>query len=112
MPLSGAILTCCEQIPMFDPKSRYYSLETVTRTTSDHHTIAYVRRRFLPVAETMPTLVEVVVNQGDRLDLITARTLGDSEQFWYVCDANGAMNPVDLTAEPGRRLRVALPNTF
>ena len=40
---------------------------------------------------------------GDRLDLITARTLGDPEQFWRICDANDALDPDDL-AEPGRRL--------
>jgi hypothetical protein len=57
----------------------------------------------------MPLLVEVTVTQGDRLDLITARTLGDPEQFWRICDANNAMNPFALTAEPGRVLRVAMP---
>jgi len=57
----------------------------------------------------MPLLVEVTVTQGDRLDLITARTLGDPEQFWRVCDANNAMNPPDLTAEVGRTLRIPIP---
>lgn len=78
-------------------------------TTADGRTLAYVRRRFLPSAETMPTLAEVTVTDGDRLDIITARTLGDPEQFWHLCDANNAMNPVSLTAEAGRKLRVALP---
>ncbi len=54
-------------------------------------------------------MVEITVNDGDRLDLITAKTLGDPEQFWRVCDANNAMNPFDLTAEPGRTLRVPVP---
>jgi hypothetical protein len=49
------------------------------------------------------------VVQGDRLDLIAARTLGDSEQFWRVCDANDAMDPHELTAEPGRAVRVPVP---
>jgi hypothetical protein len=57
----------------------------------------------------MPLLIEVLVTEGDRLDLITARTLGDPEHFWRVCDANNAMNPFDLTAEIGRRLRVPIP---
>jgi hypothetical protein len=57
----------------------------------------------------MPLLVEVTVIQGDRLDLITARTLGDPEQFWRVCDANDAMNPPDLTAQPGTAVRVPVP---
>ena len=94
---------------MFEPTSRYYSLETATLTTADGGTVAYKRRRFLPQGEAMPLLVEILVAQGDRLDLSTARTLGDPEQFWRVCDANNAMNPTDLTEEPGRTLRVPVP---
>jgi len=96
---------------MFQPNSRYYSLETAQFTTPDDRIITYVRRRFLPSGETQPLLVEVTVTQGDRLDLITARTLGDPERFWRVGDANNAMNPFELTAESelGRTLRVAVP---
>jgi hypothetical protein len=60
---------------MFDPSSRYYSLETATLKTADGREMAYKRRRFLPRAESMPQLAEVTVVQGDRLDLITARLL-------------------------------------
>jgi len=49
------------------------------------------------------------VIEGDRLDLITARTLSDPEQFWRIADANDAMDPTDLTNEPGSRLRIATP---
>lgn len=94
---------------MFTHTSRYYSLETVTFTTADGGEIAYKRRRFLPNPSDMQILAEVVVTQGDRLDLITARTLGDPEHFWRVCDANNAMNPIDLTTEIGRRLQIPLP---
>ena len=96
---------------MFEPTSRYYSLDTGEFKTPDGRVIAYKRRRFLPDGGKMQTLVEVVVTQGDRLDLITARTLGDPEQFWRVCDANNAMYPRDLTEEPGRRVRVPIPET-
>lgn len=94
---------------MFTHTSRYYTLETVTLTISDGREIAYKRRRFLPNPAALQVLAEVVVTQGDRLDLITARTLGDPEHFWRVCDANSAMNPFDLTTEIGRRLRIPLP---
>ena len=70
---------------------------------------SYKRRRFLPNPAALQVLAEVVVAQGDRLDLITARTLGDPEHFWRVCDANNATNPFDLTSEIGRRLRIPLP---
>jgi hypothetical protein len=94
---------------MFTFTSRYYNLETVMLTLPDGRVVAYKRRRFLPQGELMPLLTEVSVTEGDRLDLITARTLGDPEHFWRVADANTAMNPFDLTAEIGRRLRVPVP---
>jgi hypothetical protein len=94
---------------MLQPSSRYYALDTAEYTTPEGRVIAYKRRRFLPPGETLPLLVEITVTQGDRLDLITARTLGDPEQFWRVCDANDAMSPFDLIAELGRVLRVPVP---
>jgi nucleoid-associated protein YgaU len=94
---------------MFEPTSRYSARKTATYTTFDGSEVPYVRRRFLPQGDNMPLLVEVTVTDGDRLDLITARTLGDPEQFWRICDANNAMNPFDLTAEPGAILRVPIP---
>ena len=94
---------------MFDSKSRYYSRETSTYTTSGGQEITYVQRRFLQQGEDRPLLVETKVNASDRLDLITARTLGDSQQFWRVADANNAMNPFDLVSEPGITLRIAIP---
>lgn len=94
---------------MFEPTSRYYALETATLTAPDGRMVAFKRRRFLPNGDDMRLFVEVTLIQGDRLDLITARTLGDPEQFWRVCDANNAMDPFDLTAEPGRTLRVPVP---
>jgi hypothetical protein len=94
---------------MFDYTSRYYMIETAIYVAPDGREIPYKRRRFLRQGENMPLLAEVGVLQGDRLDLITARTLGVPEAFWRVADANNAMNPFDLTEEPGRRLRIPLP---
>jgi hypothetical protein len=93
---------------MFDANSRYHDIETATLTTGGR-AITYARRRFLPQGETLPVLVEVTVTDSDRLDLITARTLGDPEQYWRVCDANNAMNPADLTTTAGASLRVPVP---
>ena len=94
---------------MFDTSSRYYRLETATYVTSDERSIRYVRRRFLRQGGSLPLLVEVTLAEGDRLDLITAHTLGDPEQFWRVADANDAMNPFELTGEPGETLRIPVP---
>jgi hypothetical protein len=94
---------------MFEPTSRYAAIETATYRMADGREVVYKRRRFLPQGERLPLVQEITVTQGDRLDLIAARTLGDPEQFWQVCDANNAMNPVELTREAGRVLRIALP---
>lgn len=96
---------------MFEQNSRYYKIETATLTDPGGRPIAYKRRRFVPRAEDLQTLVNVTVVQADRLDLISARTLGDSEQFWRICDASDAMNPPDLMVEPGKTVRVPLPQS-
>lgn len=89
--------------------SRYSAVSKAEYTTADGRKIMYLNRRFLPPAESLPLLVEVSWVDGDRLDLIAARTIGDPEQFWRICDANNMMNPFDEPAEPGDRLRVPLP---
>jgi hypothetical protein len=94
---------------MFEYTSRYHALETATYTAPGGRVVAYKRRRFLPRGQEMQLLTEVTLVEGDRLDLIAARTLGDPEQFWRVCDANNAMNPLDLTAQPGSTVRVPVP---
>jgi len=93
---------------MFDFTSRYAKLETLSYTAPDGRTVAYVRRRFLPPGETLPVLAEVTVSAGERLDLLTHRTLGDALQFWRIADANNAMNPFDLESD-GRTVRVPVP---
>ncbi|MCP4661385.1 MAG: hypothetical protein GY856_38775 [bacterium] len=93
---------------MFESTSRYAELETVRRVLPDGRVIAYQRRRFLPRGDEMALLVEVTVSEGERLDQITGRTLGDPEQYWRICDASDAMNPAELM-RPGQKLRVPLP---
>jgi len=94
---------------MFDHTSRYYHCKTATFETADGTEIAFIRRRFLPKGDGMPLLTEISIADGDRLDLITARTLGDPQQYWRICDANNTMNPADLTSEIGRTVRVPVP---
>jgi len=95
---------------MFDYTSRYANLETATLTTDDGRTVTYVRRRFLPPLDTVQIVAEVTVSDPDRLDLITARTVGAPEQFWRIGDANSALNPFDLTAVPGEKVKIPAPS--
>jgi hypothetical protein len=94
---------------MFEQNSRYIRIQTATLVDASGHEFSYVRRRFLPRSEDLPTLALITVTQGDRLDLLTARVIGDPEQFWRTCDASNAMNPPDLTARVGRTIRVPIP---
>ena len=49
------------------------------------------------------------MSQGDRLDLIAAKYLGDPLMAWLICDANGAMAPYDLVKTPGTVLAITTP---
>jgi hypothetical protein len=94
---------------MFPVTSRYHDIEIARFTAPDGREIVYVRRRFLPAVAKTVVMAEHTVTQGERLDNITARYLGDPEQFWRLCDANTALHPNELTAEVGRRLTIPLP---
>ena len=94
---------------MFEANSRYAKIQTATLTDAGGHKISYVRRRILPRSAELPTLAEVRTTEGERLDLLTARALGDPEQFWRICDANDALNPSELTAQPGAIIRIPMP---
>lgn len=93
----------------FPPTSRYYGIATATLRLSSTSAVVYLRRRFLPPVDRFAPLKEHVVADGERLDQIAGRELGDAEAFWRIADANGAMRPADLTDTPGRRLRITLP---
>lgn len=88
---------------MLTNNSRYSGIETTTLTDTDGREVRYLRRRFLPAA-TPDTSFEYSVVQGDRLDNLTARFIGNPELFWQMCDANNAMRPNELTATIGRIL--------
>lgn len=94
---------------MFDPTSRYYDLQEAEYTLPDGRVAVYKRRRFLPKPESLETLVEVRIEAGDRIDRITADTLGDPLQFWRIYDANVVLHPSDLIEEIGRRIRIPIP---
>jgi hypothetical protein len=98
---------------MFDPTSRYYSIATGTLTVTDEdgrlREIRYVKRRFIPPVDGATTLVEHTVTQGERLDNITARYLGDPTQFWHICDNNNVLDPDELTDAVGNRIEIGMP---
>jgi hypothetical protein len=94
----------------FPPNSRYHASETARLVGPDGRPIVYLRRRFVPSPEEFSVLQEHIVTEGERIDGIAARYLGDPEQFWRICDASGAMRPEELTENPGTVVRIALPH--
>ena len=95
----------------FPADSRYYGSKTLTYVTPAGETIAYLARRIVPQPgpPNFATIAQHAVRQGDRLDLIAAKYLGDPLIFWLICDANGAIEPNDLIATAGRVLNITTP---
>jgi hypothetical protein len=96
------------------PDSRYAAVRVAVLQLVDssgaEREVRYLRRRFLPPpASGAPLAVHPVV-QGDRIDLIAARYLGDATQFWQVCDATRVIHPDDLTG--GDRIGTAVGIPF
>jgi hypothetical protein len=100
------------QASQFPPNSRYHDIEIVRSVAADGRTTAYLRRRFVPPPENFATLQQHRVIEGERLDHLAAKYLGDPQQFWKICDANGAFVPTELTDTPGRTIRITLPENF
>jgi hypothetical protein len=90
----------------FPATSRYHLITTEQIDGPDDEPIIYLRRRFVPPPEYYSSQQMHRVEDGERLDNITAMYLEDAEQFWKVADANGAMQPQDLTGQAGNLLRI------
>lgn len=95
----------------FPTDSRYYNSATLQYTAPNGQVITYLARRFVPQpgAPNYATVAQHTVVQGDRLDLIAARYLGDPLIFWLICDANGAIRPNSLIATPGTVVAITTP---
>lgn len=92
----------------FPPNSRYNGLPILTHVLPDGRTVAYLSRRVVPPPERFATVETHTVVAQERLDTISARHVGDPEQWWRIADANGAIRPDELVEKEGRRLRVTL----
>jgi hypothetical protein len=95
----------------FPTDSRYYGFGVQYYNAPNGQVIAYLARRIVPQpgAPNFATINQYTVHQGDRLDLIAAKYLGDPLMAWLICDANGAIRPHDLVATPGRVLAITTP---
>jgi hypothetical protein len=91
---------------VFFKGSRYADVPTLEHRLADGRIVRYKARRIIPPT---PGLVHHVVDEGERVDHIAFRHLGDPERFWRVCDANRTVHPEELVERPGRRIDVPTP---
>ena len=110
-PLQALIQMGVVPTVTFPADSRYYGSKTLTLVTPAGETITYLARRIVPQpgAPNFATVAQHTVRQGDRLDLIAAKYLGDPLIFWLICDADGAIDPRELVATPGNVLNITTP---
>jgi hypothetical protein len=90
---------------MISPDSRYASIQIDTVILENGSTRTCLKRRFLPPIPVEPGEI-VRPEQGDRIDQLSARILGDPLQFWRIADVNDSLNPFDLVVEVGRPFRL------
>lgn len=98
---------------MFDASSRYagipHAITQIRDKDGTPRTVVYVQRRIIPPPDDSLVVVEHTVTQGDRLDNITSRYLGNPLLFWKVCDANNVESPEDLEVV-GRVVKISQSN--
>src|SRR3569623_239268 len=93
----------------FPPNSRYHGVAIATLQQAHQEPLAYLKRRFVPPPENFSVVQRHTDVQGDRLDNLAARYLGDPEIYRRLCDANGAVRPAALTEHAGPRHDITLP---
>jgi hypothetical protein len=110
-PLKALIQLGVVPTVTFPTDSRYYGSSTLSYTAPNGQSVRYLAPRFVPQpgSPAYATVAQHTITQGDRLDLIAAKYLGDPLIFWLICDANGAIRPGQLVETPGTVLNITLP---
>ena len=105
VPTAGAVAA-----DRFPPHSRYATTEVVTTVEADGTERRSLKRRFIPPAEASTIVAQHLVVAGDRLDALAQHYYGDPLLAWRIADANRALDPAELTGNPGEVLRIASPD--
>jgi hypothetical protein len=108
-PLATILSPLDLEATLFPVNSRYHGIAINQMSTSDGRIVVYLRRRFVPSPERFALLHEHTVTAADRVDNLAAQYLGDPEQLWRLCDANGVIRPAELVETAGQRVRITLP---
>jgi hypothetical protein len=94
------------------PSSRYFGASTQSLTLPDGTQVMYLARRIVPQPGIYQSVQSYVIVEGDRLDNLAARFLGDPLLFWMICDANASTDPDALTAQVGRSILIPLSSAI
>jgi hypothetical protein len=97
------------EVTLYPPSSRYYGIASTEATLAGGRVVRCLRRRFLPDPALLVPIGEHRVGDGDRLDNLAARYLGDPLQSWRLGDSNLTLRLEALVADTGRRIRLTLP---
>src|SRR5665213_3001041 len=91
-----------------NPNSRYYGATVESLLLPNGTMVQYLQRRIIPNAGIYTSLQNYTVFDGDRIDNLAAKYLGDPTLYWLICDANTSMDPDALAAQPGSSIQIPL----
>jgi hypothetical protein len=107
-PLLAALMAVTGGTPLLPANSRYQGLPTKTLTAPDGTQTIYLSRRIVPQPSAFASMGTHTMMDGERLDQVAGKFLGDPLMAWRLADANGALDPAELE-QRGRVLIIALP---
>jgi len=90
------------------PNSRYYGTPVEYFTRPDGVQVAYLQRRIIPQPGIYTSTRNYAIVDGDRLDNLASKFLGSPFLYWTICDANGATDPDEVTAQIGKTILIPL----
>jgi hypothetical protein len=91
-----------------NPSSRYSGARVLQYLPPGGAPVMYLARRIIPQAAAYTSLRSYAIVDGDRLDNLAAKFLGNPLLYWMICDANGATDPEELTAQPSHTILIPL----
>lgn len=107
-PLEALVKSAAGTGAPTNPTSRYYGFTVNILTRDNGQKVAYLQRRIIPQPEIYSNTLNYTVVEGDRLDNLASKFLGDPLLYWMICDANGAVDPDELTSpsQIGRQIQI------
>lgn len=91
-----------------NPNSRYYGVAVEQTTLPDGTMVSYLSRRIIPQPNLYMQTQNYSIVEGDRLDNLAAKYVGDPSLYWMIADANAAQDPDALTNTPGKTIAMPL----